>query len=197
MFVFSVFLSSALVMFAIAVLRRRSLRSAVPTALRGGLAVLFTMTGVTHFVALRDDLIAMVPPGLPAPELLVTCTGLLELAGAAGLLIRPIAAWAAAGLGLLLVGVFPANVYAAYADVTLAGAAATPILPRTGMQLVYLAAAIVVFVTLRHHALRWSEIRDGLRTLTMADSDIGLPAKQVAGGAQERSGVPPHAERHW
>jgi uncharacterized membrane protein len=42
------------------------------TALRGGLAAMFAMTGTTHFVVLREDLVAMVPPALPSPELLVT-----------------------------------------------------------------------------------------------------------------------------
>jgi uncharacterized membrane protein len=32
----------------------------------------------------------MVPPGLPEPALLVTATGVLELAGAAGLLVPSI-----------------------------------------------------------------------------------------------------------
>ena len=64
-----------------------------PVALRGGLAAMFVLTGVTHFVGLRQDLINMVPPALPAPGLLVTVTGVLELAGAAGLLWRRLALW--------------------------------------------------------------------------------------------------------
>jgi uncharacterized membrane protein len=53
----------------------------------------------------------MVPPFLPAPELLVTVTGVLELAGAAGLVWSRTAPWAAGGLSALLVAMFPANVY--------------------------------------------------------------------------------------
>jgi hypothetical protein len=49
-----------------------------PVALRGGLAAMFTLTGVVHFVWMREELIAMVPPALPAPGLLVTITGVLE-----------------------------------------------------------------------------------------------------------------------
>ncbi len=111
-------------------------------AVRGGLAAMFTLTGAAHFVGLRDQLVAMVPPGLPAPELLVTVTGLLELAGAAGLLWTRTAPWAAAGLSALLVAVFPANVYWALsgpaADVT------DTLLPRTALQLVFLAATLAV-----------------------------------------------------
>ena len=55
---------------------------------RYGLATMFAMTGVAHFVGMRDELVAMVPPSLPAPGVLVTITGVLELAGAAGLVYR-------------------------------------------------------------------------------------------------------------
>jgi hypothetical protein len=94
------------VVYLVAAASARSLRGHWITALRGGLAAMFAMTGMTHFVALREDLIAMVPPALPAPELLVTATGVLELAGAAALLWRPTARWSAAGLALLLVVMF-------------------------------------------------------------------------------------------
>jgi hypothetical protein len=63
----------------------------------------------------------MVPPALPEPALLVTITGVLELAGAAGLLSRRTAPWAAAGLSALLVAMFPANVCAAVEGLTLCG----------------------------------------------------------------------------
>lgn len=115
-----------------------------PVALRGGLAAMFTLTGVAHFVGMRAELIAMVPPSLPAAGLLVTVTGVLELAGAAGLLLRSTARPAAACLGLLLIVMFPANVYAA-----IHGIATDPwdaLLPRTLMQLVFLAAAVVAAV---------------------------------------------------
>ena len=116
------------------------------TSLRGGLAAMFTLTGTAHFNGMRADLVAMVPPSLPYPELLVTVTGVLELLGAAGLLYRRTAPWAAGGLTLLLVAMFPANVYAALAGLTLNGAPATALLPRTLMQLVFIAATVAVMV---------------------------------------------------
>jgi uncharacterized membrane protein len=119
----------------------RSLRP-WPIAVRGGLAAMFTLTGVVHFVWMREELIAMVPPELPAPGLLVTITGVLELAGAAGLLLHRTAPWAAAGLSALLVVMFPANVYAALEGT------GTPLLPRTLMQVVFLAATLAVVA---HH----------------------------------------------
>ncbi|MBL7253238.1 DoxX family membrane protein [Actinoplanes sp. LDG1-01] len=103
---------------------------------------MFLMTGVAHFVGLRAEMVSMVPPGLPAPELLVTVTGVLELAGAAGLLFRRTAPLAATCLGLLLVAMFPANVHAARAGITTAPGDA--LLPRTLMQVVFVAACAAI-----------------------------------------------------
>ncbi|MGY0234591.1 DoxX family protein [Longispora urticae] len=115
-----------------------------PEALRGGLALMFLVTGIAHFhPKLRGDMIAMVPPALPAPALLVTATGVLELAGAAGLLFPPTARLAAICLGLLLLAMFPANVYAARAKLMFGGRPATALLPRTVEQVVFLAACVV------------------------------------------------------
>lgn len=111
-------------------------------ALRGGLSAMFVLTGVAHFVGMRAELIEMLPPALPAPALLITLTGLLELAGAAGLLWSRTAPWAAGGLLVLLIAMFPANVHAA-----LSGLATDPLeqlLPRTLIQVVFVAAAAVV-----------------------------------------------------
>lgn len=91
------------------------------TATRAGLALMFVFTGISHFKRVRADLIRMVPPQLPAPGLLVTLTGLAELAGAAGLLIPSLARAAAWGLMLLLVAMFPANIYAAQSNSAIAG----------------------------------------------------------------------------
>lgn len=117
-----------------------------PVALRGGLAAMFVLTGVAHFAGMRAELIAMVPPGLPAPGLLVTVTGVLELAGAVGLLWTWSAPWAAGGLSALLVAMFPANVYKALADPTLR--LDDQLGPRSAVQLVFLAATLAV---LGHH----------------------------------------------
>jgi uncharacterized membrane protein len=95
----------------------------------------------------------MVPPAMPNPGLLVTITGLLELAGAVGLLLPPTAPWAAGGLTALLVGLFPANVYAALNGITTSPEDA--LVPRTLMQLVFLAATVAVLASyLRGRRLR-------------------------------------------
>ncbi|MFC0004635.1 DoxX family protein [Micromonospora siamensis] len=113
-------------------------------ALRVGLALMFLLTGVAHFASRRADLIAMVPPALPRPDLLVTLTGVLELAGAVALLVPATARWAAAGLALLTLAMFPANVTAARRRLTLAGRPVTPLGVRTALQLVFVAAALAV-----------------------------------------------------
>ncbi|GIP30295.1 hypothetical protein J23TS9_54250 [Paenibacillus sp. J23TS9] len=120
-----------------------------PIALRGGLAAMFMLTGTVHFVYLRSELIDMVPPILPYPGLIVTVSGVLELAGAVGLLWRPTAAWAAGGLTLLLIAMFPANLY-----IALNGLATSPedeVIPRTLMQILFLSVSITIWVYYRRN----------------------------------------------
>ncbi|MGW4335508.1 DoxX family protein [Rhodococcus koreensis] len=116
-----------------------------PVALRGGLAAMFTLTGMAHFFGLRAELVAMVPPSLPNPGLLVTLTGLLELAGAAGLLIRRTTPWAAGCLTALLILMFPANVYAAAEGLSTGPFEA--LIPRTLLQVVFLSATLAVAIS--------------------------------------------------
>ena len=88
-------------------------------SLRGGLAAMFLLTASAHWGRRRPDLIRMVPPTLPRPDLLVTVTGWLEILGAAGLLVPATAGVAAACLAALLVAMFPANVRAARQRLTI------------------------------------------------------------------------------
>lgn len=85
-------------------------------ALRFALALMFAFTAAAHFgPRMRATLVRMVPPKLPNPALLVTLTGLAELAGAVGLLVPPLVRPAAWALAALLVAMTPAKVYAARA----------------------------------------------------------------------------------
>ncbi|MBN6054787.1 DoxX family protein [Nonomuraea sp. RK-328] len=112
-------------------------------ALRGALALMFVTTGVPHFLpSWRRDFVAMIPAVFPHPALLVTATGVLELAGAAGLLIPSLAPFAAIGLALLMAAMFPANVSAARRGLTLAGKPVTPLPVRTALQVLFIAAAV-------------------------------------------------------
>jgi uncharacterized membrane protein len=117
-----------------------------PRAVAVGLATMFVMTGVAHFVnPLRADMIAIVPPRLPAPALLVTVTGALELAGALGLLYPPTRVAAAVCLFLLMLAMFPANVYAARMP-SPPKSMTSRLGLRAAEEAVYLAAAVVVAI---------------------------------------------------
>jgi uncharacterized membrane protein len=117
-----------------------------PKAVAVGLAVMFTMTGVAHFVpAMRRDMIAIVPPRLPAARLLVTITGVLELLGAAGLLYPPTRVAAAVCLFVLMLVMFPANVYASRMP-NPPRSMTSRLDVRTLQEIVFLAAAVVVGV---------------------------------------------------
>jgi uncharacterized membrane protein len=112
--------------------------------LRFALAGMFLLTASAHWGKRRPDLVRMVPPRFPRPELLVTLTGVLELLGAIGLLLPRTAGAAAAGLALLLVALFPANVHAARARLTLAGRPVPALGLRTALQVVFVGAAVAV-----------------------------------------------------
>ena len=111
---------------------------------RAALATMFLFTAVSHFAPMKQDLIAMVPPSLPRPDLLVFITGLAEVAGAVGLLIPPLRFWAACGLILILVLMLPANVSAARRGVSLRGRPATSLWLRVPMQVLFIAWAWAV-----------------------------------------------------
>jgi uncharacterized membrane protein len=113
------------------------------TSLRWALAVMFMLTASAHWGSRRADLVAMVPDAMPDPELLVTISGIAEIAGAVGLLVPRLAPFAAAGLALLLVAVFPANVHAARESLSIGGAKVTPLIPRALLQVVFLGAVLV------------------------------------------------------
>jgi uncharacterized membrane protein len=115
-----------------------------PQAAAVGLAAMFVMTGLAHFVnPLRRDMIAIVPPRLPAPGLLVTTTGVLELVGAAGLLYPPTRVAAAVCLFVLMLVMFPANIYASRMP-NPPKSMTSRLDVRTVEEVVYLAAAVVV-----------------------------------------------------
>ena len=75
-------------------------------------AALFVFAGSKHFTNAKFFR-EIVPPGFPSPALLVAISGVCEIAGGLGLLIRPLRRAAGWGLIALLIAVFPANVYMA------------------------------------------------------------------------------------
>ena len=116
------------------------------TSLRLALAGMFLLTASAHWGKRRPDLIRMVPASFPRPDLLVTATGVLEILGAIGLMPPKVAPYAALGLAFMLVAVFPANIHAARQHLTIAGRPVEALLPRALLHIVFLAAAIAVFV---------------------------------------------------
>ena len=84
------------------------------------LAVLMIGVGVLHFTA-KNFFVQIVPPQLPAAELLVVVSGLFEIL--LGVLLFPRATRRIAGYGLvaLYIAVFPANIYMAVANPELHG----------------------------------------------------------------------------
>ena len=122
-----------------------------------GLAVLLLFTGSAHFVPdsvtimpSHDDLVAMVPPPVPAPSLMIYITGVLELLGAIGLVITRTRPAAGLGLAVLFVLLMPANIYAAVENIPLNGDPATPLWFRLPEQVVYVVVALWAALPVRH-----------------------------------------------
>ena len=103
------------------------------------MAVLFFFTGAAHFSRLKRDMAAMIPPPLTGALWVIYLTGVLELAGAAGLLMPAFSRIAGWCLIALLVAMFPANAYAALKSVTLGKRPATPLLYRAPLQIFWIA----------------------------------------------------------
>jgi uncharacterized membrane protein len=115
-------------------------------AIAVGLAAMFILTGIAHFLPpKRRDLVAIVPPQLPAPGLLVAVTGVLELLGAAGLLLPATRVTAAGALLVLMLAMFPANIYASRMP-NPPTSMTTRLSLRTAIEVAFLTAAIVVAV---------------------------------------------------
>ena len=96
--------------------------------LRGriSLALLFLFTGVGHFVR-TDDMVQMLPAWVPLRLGLIYVTGMLEWAGAIGLLLPNVSRIAGLCLIIFLVLIFPANVYAAVNHVAMGGHESGPV----------------------------------------------------------------------
>ena len=92
-------------------------------------------SGTLHFT--RTALMAsIIPPCFPDRPQLVRLTGVFELAGAVGLLLPPFTRVASACLAVLMIVIFPANVFAAGQTV---GGLHMPSVPiRLAMQVIYI-----------------------------------------------------------
>ena len=73
-------------------------------------ALFFVVAGAAHFFN-PSFYLTIMPPALPQPLALVYLSGLFEILGGLGLLFPRTRRFAGHGLILLLIAVFPANIY--------------------------------------------------------------------------------------
>lgn len=94
---------------------------------RGRLAIslMFVFTGISHFV-LVEEMMAMIPPFVPAKEAVVYLTGGFEIAAAVGLLVPRLQRPTGYALIAFLVMVLPANIYGALNEVGAGGSTSGP-----------------------------------------------------------------------
>ncbi|QVQ54546.1 hypothetical protein J4H86_13300 [Spiractinospora alimapuensis] len=145
-----------------------------------GLSVMLLVTAAAHFVPSsvtvmpnHADMVALVPPQVPFPEVAVIATGGLEVAAAVGLVMDRTRRWAGMGIALLFLVMFPANVYAALDP---AQVDATPLWIRAPQQAVYVAVALWVA-----GATRWMP-RTGQRRASDTADD---PATAAVGSVRQ------------
>lgn len=108
--------------------------------LRAAVGCMLLITASAHWGRLRPDLIRMVPASLPRPDWIVTVTGILEIAGAAAIVIPAASQAASVLLIIMLLAMFPANIRAAKQKLPLGGRPATPLGFRTFLQVVFISA---------------------------------------------------------
>ena len=101
-------------------------------------AIMFLFTGATHFTGMKHDYAAMLPSPFSDNLGIIYLTGALQIAGAVGLLVSRTRRLAGICLVLLLLAMFPANVYVALNGVPFRGEPPTPLWLRTPIQLFFI-----------------------------------------------------------
>ena len=134
--VLAVLLISWLALRAAGAIGLRSLRTSRDSG-RWALALMLLFTASAHFTSRRHDLARMVPDWMPHAEAVIVATGVLEIAGAVGILLPQRRRLAGVCLCILFVAMFPANVKAAREALTIGGSPATPLVLRLPMQILF------------------------------------------------------------
>jgi uncharacterized membrane protein len=98
------------------------------------------VSGMAHLIV-PATMAQMVPPVFPAKTLLVILSGVAELAGAAGLFFRRTERAASLCIALLMIAVFPANIYVA--GQTVHGLYMPTVPVRLLMQAVYIVLVLI------------------------------------------------------
>jgi uncharacterized membrane protein len=109
-------------------------------ALRVVVALPLLLSGLIHFT--RTALLAtIIPPFFPHRPQLVLLSGAMELAGAVGLLLPAFTRPASVCLAIMMIAIFPANVYAANQSV--GGLHMPSISVRLAMQVIYILLLLI------------------------------------------------------
>jgi uncharacterized membrane protein len=108
------------VMFIVTLVSARIIRKAWMYSFAGcvAMSVMLVFTGISHFL-FPDGMALMLPGFIPFRKEVIYLTGVIEIAGAAGLLIpqfRKITAWL---LIIFFIAILPANIHAAIHHVNL------------------------------------------------------------------------------
>lgn len=93
--------------------------------LRFVMAAGMTTMGILHFVR-PSNFVAIMPPWIPEPLLMVHLSGVFEILGGVGLLIPKLRRVAGLGLIALFLAVFPANIHMALNNVHVPGVPPQP-----------------------------------------------------------------------
>lgn len=130
-----------------------------------GLSLFFTFTAVGHFIR-TEEMAAMLPPSVPYRVGLIYLTGVLELLGAIGVWVPRLMRLTGFLLILMLVGLLPANVYAAISRVDFGGHGAGP-------------AYLLVRVPFQLFVIWWTYVatgQDWFRRKAMSDESLSRGA---------------------
>jgi len=114
---------------------------AMQSVLRVLAALPLVVSGVLlHFIRMQVTA-SIIPPAFPTRPFLVVVTGLLEIAGAIGLFLPKASRAAAFWIAIMMVAIFPANVYVA--GKVVGGIQMPGVAVRTAMQIVYIVGVLL------------------------------------------------------
>lgn len=87
---------------------------------RIGTGLTFIFAGILHFL-IPDTFMKLMPPFIPLPLAMIYLSGVFEIVGGIGLMVSKTKHLASYGLIILLLAVYPANIYVAWEKVQLGG----------------------------------------------------------------------------
>lgn len=132
-------LIGSIVVFRLIGLFRVKRLGRIDNCIRYGFAVMFVFTGVSHFTALKEDFVRMIPFEPLRNEFIVYLTGAIEIVGALWLASGKFMKYACLYLILFLLAVLPANIYASMYGISIAGKPPTDMYLRILVQFLYIA----------------------------------------------------------